>query len=165
MRVRVERMGLSRFEPCGGRNVLIRMKVTGQIDLFSNSRESDVSRYFEVRALSVGASPPLHSSTRNSPALFASPYFDRNDCLVSPARLGAIWGASLRPTPTPSYSAGSWSGLSLRRPSRPGQPPCPSKSLALDGLLLGGLYTGAGDEAPRGRQRRGRERRRRERTR
>ena len=32
MRVRVERMGLSRFEPCGGRNVLIGMKVTGQID-------------------------------------------------------------------------------------------------------------------------------------
>ena len=150
MRVRVERMGLSRFEPCGGRNVLIGMKVTGQIDAFSQLARIRRVRYFRSSRFIREASPPLHSSTRNSPALFASPYLDRNDCLVSPARLGAIWGgASLPPHPGPSLSAGSWSkGSSITRPSRPGQPPCPSKSLALDGLLLGGLYTDAGDEAP-----------------
>ena len=41
MRVRVERMGLSRFEPCGGRNVLIRNKVTGQIDAFDISTRAN----------------------------------------------------------------------------------------------------------------------------
>jgi len=38
MRVRVERMGLSRFEPCEGRNVLIGMKVTGTNRRFIYSR-------------------------------------------------------------------------------------------------------------------------------
>ena len=50
MRVRVERMGLSRFEPCGGRNVLIGMKVTGQIGAFS-TRANPTCQIFPKFAL------------------------------------------------------------------------------------------------------------------
>lgn len=55
-----------------------------------------------------------HSSSLNSPALFASPYLDRNDCFVSPARLGAMCSAGSLPAPpgSPPGSEGSESSRS-----------------------------------------------------